>query len=159
MELALWLAMGATPWQGMDADVAAEAVVKATPEQVTATLADLPRASALFSDDCLARWSFGVPSQGQGAMARVSYTPHWMNRRLTLTVSALEPGKRVDWDHAGDKGFLTRFTVTPSGEGAKVSVLTPLVGPPWPFAKLYQVHIKTTWEACYIDALRRLDGP
>ena len=69
-----------------------------TPEQVTARLADLERASALFSEDCLARWSFGVPSQGLGAMARVDVDVRRDDaaRRVALVDQALgglHPGR------------------------------------------------------------------
>ena len=154
--LAGLMALGTSPWREMDADVRAEAVVAASPDEVTALLADLRRASALFPTECLTRWAFGVPSSGEGAMARVSYVPHWMNRRLTLTITEVDPGARVVWSHAGDLGFTTTFTVEAADGGARVRIATPLNGPPWPFGKMYQTQVKPAWDACYHTALRNL---
>ena len=153
--LLLLAAHAASPWRAMPADVRAEVAVDAPPERVVAALSDLRAASALFDEGCVKDWSVGVPSSGVGAMARATYTPSWMHRRLTLTVRSVD-ARAVVWDHAGDRGFVSTFTVSPAERGANVVVEVPMMPPPWPVGKVYQVRVKPAWEACYVAALRRV---
>jgi hypothetical protein len=143
-------------WDGVDADVVVRVVVDAEPAAVTATLADLGRASTLFEPSCLARWAVGVPESGVGARARVTYTPSWMSRRLTLVVTDAVPGEQVVWDHEGDRGFETRFVVSPTPDGTEIVMETPLLPPPWPVRELYHLKVKPAWEACFTAALSKL---
>ena len=152
------IAMAASPWKDMDADIRVEKVVRATPEEVTATWSNFDTLAPLFDEDCLDRWAVGVPSKGEGARGRVSYKPSWMNRRLNVVVKKLVPGKKVLLDHEGNRGFFTKITVRPVEGGTAVVVHTLLNPPPWPFRKAYHVDVKPAWAACYIDALARMDG-
>jgi hypothetical protein len=151
-------AWAANPWKDMPADVVTEVTVAAAPEVVTRLLADLPAVAEAFPSACFTRWSLGVPDRGLGAMARLTYTPHWMSRRLTLEVGDVAEGQRVVWEHPEDGGFQTTFGVSAVDGGSRVTVETPINPLPWPIRKLYQNRIRPAWEACYRDGLQRLTG-
>ncbi len=157
----LWLAvaLASSPWVGVDPDIRAEVEISWSPQRVTEALSDLEVLSTLFSEDCLKRWALGHPMAGVGARARVSYVPSWMNRRLTLEVQEVRPGVRVELEHFGNRGFLTRFDVAPgSAGGSVVSVVTPLQEPPWPVREIFHLRVKPAWEACYVDAIKNLEA-
>lgn len=153
------LALAGGDWRERPADVRADAVVSLTPGEVTSLFADPERASVLFPDDCTARWAHGVPRSGVGAVARVTWTPSWIYRRLTLTVERVDEGRRVRWDHAGPRGFVLDVEVAAEGAGSRVTLHTPLNPPGWPVAKLFHQQIVPAWTSCYAEALRRLEGP
>lgn len=153
------LALAGSPFEGQSADIVAELTIDASPDRVTEALADLPRASGLFGEGCLVRWQVGVPESGEGARARVTYTPHLMRRRLTLEVEEEVPGRRVVWTHEGRRAFDTVWTVEPVPGGSHVRVEVPLEAPGWPLRRLFFLDIQPTWAACYARALRALGRP
>lgn len=155
MFLLLSAALAASPWRDMSADLHAEVTLALPAEQVRAALADLSVAQGLFDRDCVQDWVVGIPASGPGAMARATYVPSWMHRRLTLTVKRADPGAVV-WDHLGDRGFVTTFNLLPAEGGTLVKVDVPLNLPPWPLGKVYHLKIKPEWQACYVAALRQI---
>lgn len=152
-------AWAGNPYEGRSGDVTASLRIDTEPERVTRALADLPRVAGLFDEQCLVRWRVGVPESGVGARARVTYTPHLMNRRLTLEVAEVAPGAEVVWTHEGNQGFDTVWTVEEVPGGSVVTVLTPLEPPGWPLRRLYFEDIHPAWTACYQRALRALGAP
>lgn len=150
------VALAGGRWDGVDADVTARATVPGTPEQAYAVVADLRGLSSLFSDECIVDWAFGPTPTGQGATARLTYVPGTMHRRLTATYSRLEPGRVIDLDHAGRRGFVTRWTFDAVDEGTEVTMTTFLNPPAWPFAEWYHVNVKPDWTVCQEEALKAL---
>lgn len=140
-------------------DVRASAEVALSGEAITSALSDFSRWEALFPSDCVAKVAVGEPSAGEGARARLTYTPGPMRRRLTAVVKVVEPGRRVDVDHDGNKGFVTRFMIGDSeGETRQVTAQTYINPPPWPLRAMYYNKVVPAWEACYRAALERLEG-
>jgi len=152
-------ALAGNPYEGRSADVTATLRIDTEPERVTRALADLPRVAGLFDETCLVRWRVGVPETGVGARARVTYTPHLMNRRLTLEVAEVEPGREVVWTHEHKHGFDTVWSVQGVPGGSVVTVTTPLHPPAWPLRRLYFEDIHPAWTGCYERALRALGAP
>lgn len=152
-------AVAGNPYLDREGDVVASARVAESPAAIVEHLADLPRAAGLFGEGCLVRWQVGTPESGVGARARVTYTPHLMNRRLTLEVTGVEPGAEVEWDHEGPRGFVTVWTVAPVPGGSEVTVRTLLDPPGWPLRRLFFEDIHPAWTACYARALRALGRP
>jgi hypothetical protein len=80
-----------------------------------------------------------------------------MHRKLTATISKVDPPKRVTLDHAGKRGFLTTWTLRPAGEQATdVEVHTWIQPPPWPVRRLYSNRIQPAWEQCQREAIQAL---
>jgi hypothetical protein len=156
-----------SPWAGLSTDIVAEHVFASAPEVVTAALGDLSRVGAAVPRDCVGRWEVGQRTKGEGATAAVRYDIGLMHRSLALTVSRVVPGRYVDWDHPGRKGFVTRFTVLPiegapiDGEAAtatRVTMQSFFTGPPWPLRRYYHRVMKPEWEACQARTLAALDA-
>ena len=137
------------------ADVKVSAVIPAPRERVAEWLTDLQHLRAVIPTTCIEEWEMGSATQGLGASAAVVYNIHAMHRRLTMAISRVDPGTLIDFDHAGAKGFVNRWTFEDAEGGTKVTVLTPLNPPPWPFQGVYFRYIKPDWEECY---RRAIDG-
>ena len=154
-----WLsavAWAANPWIGLESNVVAQATIEAPREVVYDHLLSLERFAEIMGEDCTKRWSWGVTRSGEGAMARVTYVPSMMHRRLTVEVSRAESPRIIDYDHDGDRGFVTRWTLAEVDGGTEVSAVTYVTAPGWPFRKLYYTRVMPAWTSCYVDALQRL---
>lgn len=104
----------------------------------------------VLPEDCARKWSSdGV---GIGSRFQVTYTMGWWKRRLEATVTRANTEQGVEWDHHGNKGFITRWTFD---EGT-IRVKTWIQAPPWPFKRAYFKRIKPRWELCYRRALDTL---
>ncbi|MSQ01399.1 MAG: hypothetical protein EXR71_05835 [Myxococcales bacterium] len=133
------------------ADIVTEGVVSPGPDALTAVLTDLDRYRTAFPSDCVGLFKLGAPSAGQGATARVRYDMAAMHRALTMTISRIEilPGRTVvDFDHATDRGFVTRWVMEPVDTGTQVRIRTALNAPPWPFAAYYRKAVQPEWTDC-----------
>lgn len=133
------------------ADIVATASVAATPAEMLTVLVDLPRVGPLLPRECVGTWTPGTPSVGKGATAVVRYDMAAMHRKLAMTVTrADDEGQRVivDWDHAGNRGFVTRWVAEASEGGSKVTLTTPINPPPWPFTAYYYQAVKPEWDRC-----------
>lgn len=161
--LALLLALSSSPSRAepvpddYNADVVATFHLASTPEAVTTVVSDLRAQEALLAG-CTRKWEHGSLSQGVGANASLIYTVGAWRRKLTGTITQVEPGRRVIVDHAGKKGFITTWTVTGTSGGADVELRTLLNLPPKPFRKLYVNKIQGRWQACYAEALVKLEN-
>jgi hypothetical protein len=158
-------------WEGLPTDIVAEHVFAVPPEVVTAALGDLARVGVVVPRDCVGRWEVGQRTSGEGATAAVRYDIALMHRSLALTVSRIVPGRYVDWDHPGRKGFVTRFTVapvSPAGDTAqeagtaappatRVTMQSFFTGPTCPLRRYYHRVMKPEWEACQARTLVALD--
>ena len=152
----LWLGVLGFAWAGQD-NVEAEAQVDATPEAVTEYLSDLARVAALFPDTCALRWSFDPPSAGVVSTGEVVYRAGWLRRKLSVAYGDEVPGSYIDLDHAGDKGFVTRFKVEATDERTSTVTMTTFLSPPrWPLVKLYGNQVQPIWRDCHLRTLDAL---
>ncbi|MCO4744655.1 MAG: SRPBCC family protein [Proteobacteria bacterium] len=147
-------ALAASPYADANADVVTSATVPAPREAVHAALEDLDTFKAILP--CASDWAFGSVRKGQGASVELTYDVASMHRRLTAVVSKTEAPRLVDFDHAGNKGFVTRWKLTEQADGTLVELTTYLNAPPWPFRKVYFKRVQPAWEACYDEALAAL---
>lgn len=153
-------------WDGEDPDLRAERVIAASPAQIAAVLTDLDQVRRLWPAECVGVWTTGEPARGKGANASVRYDMAVMHRTLTLTVTAVAVNY-IDHDHAGKKGFVTRYILTDlgapgSGAGAagapstRVEMKTPIYAPRWPLTGYYYRAVQPEWEQCQADVLEAL---
>lgn len=151
------VALAANPWIDMESDVIAAGVVKAPREQVYDHLLDLEHFAAVMDETCAKNWAWGAATSGKGAIGRVTYVPSIMNRRLTLTVSRADEPRVIDYDHEGNRGFVTRWTLEENGGSTMVNLVTYVAAPGWPFREIYHLKVKPAWTTCYVDAIARLN--
>jgi hypothetical protein len=145
-------------WDSADPDVKASATIAAPAEKIFEIISDLEKLKLVTPPDCVGKWEMGIRTQGAGASAIVRYDIAAMHRRLVMTVARAEPNRLVDLDHAGPRGFVTRYTIEPVGGSESngssiVNVLTPLNPPPWPFQSYFFTVVKPEWEGCQARTL------
>lgn len=146
--------LAASPWVGANADVSAQRVVAAPPDALVAQVDTTQELAALFPDGCVVDWEHGVDARGP---ARVTYQIKSFRRRLTGRVTVVEP-KRVELDHDGARGFVTRFLFVEKPEGTEVTLTTFLNPPGWPLRKYYFEVVRPDWLHCWNEALGRLES-
>ena len=64
--------------------------------------------------------------------------------------------RRVEWDHQGNRGWVTRFKLKEREGGVELTVHTYLDAPPWPFRAYFENRVHPAWQLCYeklIDGL------
>ncbi len=141
-----------------NADIVSEVTVGAPPATVFAWVSDLRNQEAVLGD-CTRKWSHAEKNVGIGASAQLVYKVGMFRRKLVGTISKTDPDRRVLVDHAGNKGFITTWTLTPAQDGASTRVelrtLLNLPGKPW--RGYYVNKVQPAWEACYEAALLRVD--
>lgn len=143
---------------GMEtSDVKASKVLPLSQGAVFNHLLDLRNHQALWSPDCLIKWVHGSVNVGQGANAEVVYVPGLMRRKLAMTLSRAKGNRLIDIEHAGNKGFTTRWTLEPEGEGVRVDVHTYINPPPRPFDRVYFTNVRPKWQVCHDQALVTLE--
>lgn len=139
---------------GADPDIRAEAVVAVSPEQVYAVLTDLEKLALAYPSTCIGRWERGAKTAGPGATAVVRYDIATMHRKLVMALINAEPTWKVEFEHAGDRGFITQWTLTIDPLGTKVAVKTLMNPPPWPFTRYYFDTIQPDWQWCQQQAIQ-----
>jgi hypothetical protein len=132
------------------ADVVTELDVEAPIEVLLPLITDLPSLPQLWGPDCVGSFTAGSPASGLGAKANLRYDFAAMHRRLDLTVTRADAGPPavVDYDHAGNRGFITRWVLTPTAAGTHLKVTTALNAPPWPFKAYFFNAIHKEWSSC-----------
>ncbi|NOY26736.1 MAG: SRPBCC family protein [Oligoflexia bacterium] len=140
-----------------NADVVATYHIAVSPQAITDHVSDLRVQESLLSG-CTRNWIQGSLSVGVGASAQLVYRVGLWRRKLTATITEVKDGQRIIVDHAGDKGFYTTWTVTPTDGGADVELRTLMELPPRPFQHYYMQHIQPEWQSCYAQALVRLEN-
>ena len=161
--LALALALAAGPAQAApvpddhDGDVVASFHLSAAPDAVITAVSDLHRQESLLAG-CTRKWEHGSVGVGVGASAQLVYKVGLWRRKLVGTVTEVSPGRRVVVDHAGNKGFVTTWTATQADGGTDLELRTLLNLPPKPWRKLYVNRVQGEWQACYAEALVKLQG-
>ena len=162
LTLAAALAEPPAPAATPSADIVTEVTVAPPAEGLAAVLTDLARFRQALPPDCVGRFDVGAPAAGQGASARLRYDMAAMHRTLTFTLSRVEVAPLrtvVDFDHASDRGFVTRWTLTPVEGGTQVTVRTALNAPPWPFTAYYFGAVQPEWATCqrqFVEGVARL---
>ena len=158
--IAVWawvgLAVANDKWAGHDPDVVAEATIAASPAAVYDKLVDLMSLKAAMDSTCASRWVMGNNTRGIGASAELTYVAAAMRRRLVATVSKGEPGRYVDLDHAGNRGFVTRFELSAEGEGTHVKMTTFLDMPPGVLQGYYFTQVQPAWVTCQATTLTNI---
>lgn len=135
------------------ADIVATRRFDAPPESVYAHLLDARRVQASAPDACMRLWEFGGRTEGIGAQFSLTYALEGFRRRLDVSIVAADPPRRIEWDHHGKRGFVTRFSIAPDGAGTLVTLRTYLAEPPWPFRRYYARRVQPAWVACYDELL------
>lgn len=144
---------GDNKWDGRDAHIEATWVVPASVADVQQVLAD-ERALELFP--CVHHFDY-TDFLAEDADVRACYRLGTFSRRLDATWTRREP-ELVEIDHQGNKGFVTRFTLTSVDQGTEVHVKTWMNAPPKPFRKFYYTRVRPRWVQCYADGLLALEG-
>lgn len=145
-------ALAANPYADRTSDVSAQRVIDAPPEALSAALRSTTALAAILPESCTVDWEHGVAPEGP---ARVTTQILAFKRRLTARITAADD-QRVDLDHEGNKGFITRFLFEEAEGGTRV-VLTTFLNPPgWPLRKYYFESVQPAWTACHVEALDRL---
>lgn len=145
-------------WTDAVADIQAETVVSAAPEQVFSYLLDLGHLRTIFPTDCVGKLEPGERTYGEGASAIIRYDMGAMHRRLAMTLIRADAPRTIDYDHLGPKGFVTRWSLAAVDTGTKVTLLTPLNAPPDPFRDYYFNVVRPEWQDCYARTLTNLSG-
>jgi carbon monoxide dehydrogenase subunit G len=149
-------AFAASPYADRETNITATESIDASPEAVFAAVQDLETFREILP--CASDWSFGTVTRGQGASLQLTYDIGSMHRRLNAVISQVKEPRVVDYDHAGNKGFVTRWQIAPEDSGSTVTMTTYLNPPPWPFKKMYFERIEPQWNSCYSEALTALSA-
>ncbi len=134
-----------------DPDVVAAQVAPISAEALYPKLLDLRTYEAAM--DCTRKWERGDRSKGIGASARTTYKVGLMHRRLVMVIAKAEENDHVDLEHAGKKGFVTRWKLEPQGDSTRIEVHTYIQAPPRPFQSYYFNKVQPAWAACQDRAI------
>lgn len=156
MWLLLFNLASAGKWDEIPADVVNEATLPASASSLYDYLQDLHHFRDLFPADCISQWVDGGQTKGFGASATLRYDLEAMHRKLTVVLKQGTPGRYVDFEHPGNKGFTTRFLFTEKDGSTLVNLSTAINPPPWPFKAYYYKSVKPEWERCQAEALKAL---
>lgn len=145
-------------YDGVDANVVATRTLpNTTPAVVYVALSTPAALMALYPEDC-ATW--GVPLTGAvpGATGLVTYHAAGMHRKLDATWKTADADRpRVELDHLGNKGFVTRFDLVADGANTTVTLTNYLNAPPSPFKGYYFKRVKPAWDGCHARVLEALE--
>jgi hypothetical protein len=157
--LGVGLALAESPYKAKDASMHTTAVVRPPPAEAVRRLTDLEHMRELLERvgaGCARDLDVGEPTAGLGAAGRITWTPSWMDQRMTLRVSEVSD-TRVVWDHSRRLlGFYMIFRVAPEGDGSRVTVEVPVEPMPWPVRKIWFEQILPRWQSCLASALAGL---
>ena len=150
-------APGSMPTGMETSDIEASRVLPLSQDAVFEYLLDLRNHQSLWSADCVIKWVHGSVNVGQGANAEVVYVPGLMRRKLAMTLARAKGNRLIDIEHAGNKGFTTRWSLEAEGDGVRVDVHTYINPPPKPFDRVYFTNVRPKWHACHEAALATLE--
>jgi hypothetical protein len=143
-------------WAGKNADVVAVRVLPADAPVLYERLLDLETFRAMLPADCAGDWELAEARKGVGAHGTVRYDIAGMHRKLDFVLSETEAPRRIDLDHLGNRGFVTRMTLRPVENGTEVGLTTYLEPPRWPFTAYFYKKVQPAWVDCYERALQNL---
>lgn len=150
------LAAAASKWEGKVADVEATTAMPAPAEKVFSYLLDLRNLAVIFPTDCVGKWELGERTFGEGASAMVRYDFAAMHRRLPMTLTHALSASQIDFDHLGNRGFITRWSLVADGDLTRVTIRTPLNPPPKPLLGYFFQSVHPEWQLCYSRTLTNL---
>lgn len=145
-------------WDGLEADVVVRRTISAEPAVVFRAVSDLDTWRRILPEDCADDWALVEPSRGEGARGTVRYSFAGMHRRLDLTISETEEPRLVDYEHPGNKGFTTRWSLRQGTDGTDVELRTFLYPPGWPLKGYFFKRVQPAWTDCYERALDALEA-
>lgn len=138
-----------------DSDVVATRTIEAPRQAVYAVLTDTARIAELAPERCMRKWEVAP----DGDTFEVLYLMEAFRRKLQVVVEEKEPPRRLEWDHLGRKGFVTRFMLEETEAGGTQVTMTTFVAPPgWPLKKYYFNTIQPAWTTCQDQLLEAVDG-
>ena len=145
-----WAGLAAAgPYANLDADILVKAEVNAPPSAVYATLMDLSAYAASIPETC----ADDLVPAGEGA-----WNGTWhlglLHPKVRVTIASSEADRRVDVDHDGTRGWVTRFRLAESPTGTAIEAQTYLDLPPRLVRRNYFTKVKPDWEACHAELLR-----
>lgn len=159
--LGCWITLGLAGTGG--SDVVAEKAIEAAPTEVSDYLSRLDQVAAVFPEDCAEDWIVGPALRAPDATGEVVVRAALLKRRLTFTYGEMIPGRIVDLDYQGDKGFVTRFElsapegVDPADAARTHVVMTTFLSPPeWPLKKYFERKVHPAWVDCQRRTLEGL---
>ncbi len=159
----MWFLLGAlafagpAKWEGKDADIEATATISASPDALRAVLLDRKVLERVYPARCLAKVDYeGV--KDASAAVRVTYVAALMRRRLDAMAPVARNERVFEVDHLGNKGFITRWTLTPGEAGTEVAMATFLNPPPKPFRGYFFTRVRPNWVQCHVEALQGLES-
>jgi hypothetical protein len=153
-----WLATMALAgkWDGANPDVVVTQVVPASAEDIHPLFLDWKVWQDLLPIECASEWEILGDRTGIGARASALFTFGPMRRRLDGVITKDEPGRVVETELAGKKGWFTQVTYAPAEGGTEVTLTSPVARPKWPVTGIYFGRVKPAWVGCYAQALSRL---
>lgn len=138
-------AAAAEPAEEPSSDVVAQREIAASPQAIYEVLLDTPRMARLAPERCMRKWE--VAPDGQSF--RVVYLVEAFRRKLDAQVTAPEAARRLEWDHLGNKGFVTRFSLAEAEAGTRLTLTTYVAPPGWPLRRYYAKTVQPAWVDCY----------
>jgi carbon monoxide dehydrogenase subunit G len=156
----MWMLLAALSWAAEtspNADVTVSRRLAVPPERVMEHLSQPSKFAFTAPDDCLRGVQpIGEVVQGPGALFEVVVLIEGWRRKLRARVTVADV-RRVEWDHEGNRGFITRFGLAPAdGGGTDVTVTTYIEAPPRPFQRYYFRRVQPAWRECYVRFLDRV---
>lgn len=145
-----------TKWEGANPDITADGLVPAPVEATYAYVLDLSHLRAMFPDHCMGKIELGSRTFGEGANSEVRYDMGMMHRRLAMTLSRALAPTTIEFEHPGNRGFITRWSFVEENGGTHVTILTPLNPPPKPFVGYYYSVVQPEWRTCYSEVITNL---
>ncbi|MFK7928876.1 MAG: SRPBCC domain-containing protein [Myxococcota bacterium] len=142
------VALAQDPAVDDSSDIVATRVIRAPVERVFEQMLD-PRAIApIAPSTCMRKWAFQETADGEERF-QVVYLAELFRRKLKATVTRVDAPRSFDWDHKGNKGFVTRFRFAEVEGGTSVSMHTYIAAPPKPFRNYYANKVQPRWTDCY----------
>jgi len=158
----LWLAAsialaGPGKWADRNADVSATATVHAPPAVIRKVLTDPHVLEHLYPSSCATDYDYDEPKDPKATVCLI-YTAGPMHRRLDAMAPEGKGPTVVQVEHLGNKGFVTRWTLTPEDDATEVQMSTYLQPPPWPFRRIFYTRVRPAWVQCHVEALQQLEN-
>lgn len=143
-------------WEGATSDVSVSKVVAAEAEAIHAKLVDWHAWQDLMPIDCAREWEFQGDRTGLGARATAMYTYGPMHRRLEGVITKDEPGRVLETELAGRKGWFTQVRYAAAEGGTLVTLSSPVTRPKWPLTGVFFSKVRPAWSTCYEQTLDKL---
>lgn len=151
-------ASAANPWADTESDVIAEVTVPVAKDVVWEQLSSVDGYAKLMPAACGADFQPTPPLSGVGAATHYTHIAGPWRRKLDATLTVVSPDTgSIDLDHAGARGFVTRFTVRAIGDAQTTVTMRSYVAPPvWPLRAYYFRKVQPAWTACQKELLDAL---